>query len=301
MNKEKTNSIDLTDFIKLWPRMNFKLKFGIQRGMSLIEIMVVMAILSFVSLAITSTLTDIIKMQNSTVAKDESNEFGAALGRFLFTEATCTAALSGQQFPLNGQRTLTLPGYVGYGSPDVGLQLQSNTQVGNKLTVVSLELSDRRMPLTNVLYNGVMTRRALAQVSLVTQTTGGLATAPRNFEFPILIEQATNRIIRCMSGPTPKDACIASGGRFNDATQECTDECVFEGNYSQTTCSPVPRTTPCPTGQANPQTGGFNCPSGASTARQTGQFATTFAESCGKKCTTPINVRTQYFICLRCN
>ena len=71
------------------------------QGMSLVEIMVVAAILGFIGLAVSTTFTDIFKMQSNIIGKDEANEFASAVGRFIFTESTCTTALKGQTFPVN--------------------------------------------------------------------------------------------------------------------------------------------------------------------------------------------------------
>ncbi len=282
-----------------------KYKFLDSLGMSLIEIMVAAGILSFVGLAVSTTLTDVVKMQNATTAKDESNEFASAIARFLFTESTCTESLRGQTFPLSNSRALQMPRYLGYGANSVA-RVEAGFNVTEKLRVLSLDLVDKGMPPVSMRYEGSERLRVLGQINLNTQLTiAGKATAnpTRSFELPLLINPSDNRIVKCLSNSSVRDACIAMGTRLDPVTGQCVPEsqCVFEGSYTLISCSPNPVTRPCDPHVRNPITNAPNCPSGASTSRQTGTFATSFSERLAKKRTQLVNVSHSYFLCLKCN
>lgn len=276
-------------------------------GMSLIEIMVAAGILSFVGLAVSTTLTDVVKMQNATTAKDESNEFASALARFLFTESTCTSSLGSQTFPLARRRPLQMPNYLGYGTGAL-TTVETGYSVTDKLRITRLQLVDKGMPPVEMMYEGQMRLRVLGQINLETEmTVAGKATAnaPRSFEIPLLINPANNRIIKCLSNSSSRDACVAMGTTLDPATGLCRpdNQCIFEGSYTLVSCSPAPMNASlCPSNVGNPAFGGrAGCASGAGSSRPTGTFTTHFDEPIGKKSTQRINVSYSYFLCLKCD
>lgn len=288
------------------------------------EIMVVAGILGFLGLAVSTTFTDIFRMQSKIIGNDEANEFSSAVGRFLFTESTCSPALNNVAFPAGGSAAVTLPGYVGYGGGSTGAPstVGPGTLIGQKLRVKSIVLADKRLAPATMNYEGASVRRYLAQVTMTTESRVGsnkwVASPPRNYEFPVLVNSA-GRIIKCMTGSSMEDACVAMGSSLNPATGKCVpqSQCYYEGAYTVNVCDGNTACTPnagnsycanahtgdmsgCPINTPNPINGDISCPNGTATRHQTGSHNTTYQVSCGKKCTRDVIVTSSYYICLRC-
>lgn len=303
------------------------IKIG-RHGMSLVEIMVVAAILGFLGLAVSTTFTDIFRMQSRIVGNDEANEFSAAVGRFMFTESTCTPALQNTPFPIGGERNINLPGYVGYGGGTTAAPttIGAGTTIGHKLRIISIKLVDKKMAPSTMSYEGQQVRRFLGQVVMSTESRVGSrwnANPPRSFEFPVLVDSG-NRVLKCMSGASAEDACIAMGSVLDPATGKCTPhyQCYYEGAYTTNECGGTMACTPKPSNNycAGAHTGDMSgcplnapndnaalaepdikCPGGAATTKPTGVHNSTYSVSCGKKCTKDINVVSKYYLCVRCN
>lgn len=291
--------------------------------MSLVEIMVVVAILGFLGLAVSTTFTDIFRMQSRIVGNDEANEFASAVGRFLFTESTCTAALRNVAFPTGGESVVALPGYLGYGGGRAGAPgtIGPGTAIGQKLRIKNIRLADKRMPPAPMIFEGAPVTRMLAQVIMDTESKVGTkwnANPPRNFEFPVLLT-ASNRILKCMTGSSMEDACVALGSTLDPATGRCrpVSQCFYEGAFTTNVCDGNMACTPkasnsycsgahtgdmsgCPINIANPINEDISCPSGTGTRNQTGVITTSYQVSCGKKCTRNVTVVSTHYICLRC-
>lgn len=338
-----------------------------QKGMSLVEIMIVAAILGFLGLAVSTTFTDIFRMQSRISGNDEANEFAASLGRFLFSESTCSEALVGKSFPVNKSDNLVLPKYVGYNAKPGGSLVKEGERMGNKLKIKSLTIKDKKMPVEQIKYEDKTVSRYLAEITLVTESQVGKKwnlNPPRVFEFPVLVN-ASNKIVRCMTSSSTKDACAALGSELDPATGRCKPQaqCFYEGSFTvhacngKVSCTPDPggcadgsqckeysyctdRTmlcptdgTPCPDGKPctglipdmckngkaceagttcpnspsdcppnvpNPLTRTISCPSGNKTKSLSGESAWSQTVVCGKKCTMTLDVKAQYYICLKC-
>lgn len=328
--------------------MNCQKKSLSNKGLSLVEIMVVAGILGFLGLAVSTTFTDIFKMQTKIIGGDEANDFASSLGRFIFSESSCTAALKDKVFPVglnikNPKTDITLPSYLGYGGGSAGasVTLKAGNEITNKLRILTLKMIDKKMAVERTSYEGKPADRYLAQVILTTESKVGSnwnENVPRNYEFPILVEPASKKVIRCMSSSSLQDACVAMGSELDPATGKCVpkSQCFYEGFYTvhecngRVSCTPEPAWCPdenvrcppggkckdgkfctepvicpnnansCPPNTPNPITGTISCPKGGATKTQTGESSWTITVRCGKKCNQTINVEAKYFICLKC-
>lgn len=279
------------------------------RGMSLVEMLVVVAILGFISLMIASTFSDIFKWQTQVMSRDASNEFAASVARFLFTDSTCTSALTGQKFPENGRAEVSLPGYMGYGAGSATAggtltTLAKGAQIGTRLRIRDLYMENAGMAPQSVLAQGSTLKRYMARVtlSLEEQSQGQWRSSPpRTMEFPILVNPGNHQIQRCYLEMMVDDACQVLGSTFDPSTGKCVPmtQCLFEGSYNVHSC--VPNVRSCPPNETNQMTGTTSCPSGISSRRQTGEYNYRYKESCGKKCSRTVRVNVKYYVCLKCN
>lgn len=300
-------------------QMNKKIS---HKGMSLVEIMIVAGILGFLGLAVSTTFTDIFRMQSRIVGKDEANEFASAVGRFLYTESTCTSALQNTAFPVGGEANITLPGYVGYGGGTTAapVHVGPGTMIGQKLRILTIKLADKNMPAATMTYAGQPVKRYLAQVSVSSESRVGSAwtvNVPRNFEFPVLLNSG-NRIVKCMSGSSMEDVCTALGLVLEPSTGKCEPfkHCQYGGVYTVNRCDGNLSCTPkpgvncsavlvgdmagCPPNEPNENTGDITCPSDFGAAKLTGTSTSSYSVSCGKKCTRDVAVVSEYFLCIKC-
>jgi prepilin-type N-terminal cleavage/methylation domain-containing protein len=275
-------------------------------GFTLVEMLMAVAVLGFVSLMIASTFGDIFNLQNQVIARDEGNEFSSSVARFLFTDNTCSSTLRGQKFTPSGKNDLNLPGYLGYGastdpagSPTV---LSKGMNIDNKLRISELSIEDSGMPPQSVISGGVSLQRYLARVKLGMETAnqGKWRASPvRNFEFPVLV--LNGQIERCYIAMMVDDACQVLGSSLDPTTGKCVPmtQCMFEGHFTLSRCSP--NIGGCPGSFINELTGGTSCPSGVATQRETGQYNWSYTVNCGKKCTQTVSVNTRYYVCLKCS
>jgi len=216
------------------------------KGLSLVEVLIVASILGFLGLAISTTFTDLYKMQSRITGSDEANEFGAALGRYFYTQDTCSQELQGQKFPVGGSRNLALTQYKVYDASGAQIPLKAGAQIGGKLKVSQLILENKGVAPTNVVQGGANFKRYVARVGLKVQSKVGNEwkdSNPRSYEFPVLV--SGGNISQCQSSATVADACSAIGASIDDDTGTCVpnnENCFFEGHYVTNTCDGVPST-----------------------------------------------------------
>ena len=231
-------------------------------GLSLLEVVIVASILGFLGLAMSTTFTDLFKMQSKISGADEANDFGSSVGRFLYTQETCSRALVSQSFPVKGSRDLSLSSYKLYDASGKEHSLEKNSPMGAKLRVTQLTLEDKGMPAIDVVQSGVTYKRYVAKISLTTESKVGAewrANKPRVFEFPLLTD-ASGIITQCSSSSTVEDACRAIGTKL-DENGNCvpdSESCYFEGHYTTNYCDGVasacePSPKMCADGSVCPQ------------------------------------------------
>ncbi|MCC6138151.1 MAG: hypothetical protein IT287_05935, partial [Bdellovibrionaceae bacterium] len=225
-------------------------------------------------------------------------------GRFIYAESTCTKALQGKTFPVGASAEITLPKYIGYagGTTAAGVTLKKRSELSKKLRIKSLELTDKKMPKQKLIYKAEVVNRFLAQFQVATETKVGkkwIENVPRHFEFPVLVSEATGKIVKCMIGSSLADACEAIGSELDNTTGKCkpVNQCFFKGHYTFNKCAGG---SSCPANIPNQVTGAESCPS-ASKKTAVGPYTWSYPEDCGKKCTNTITVETTVYLCLRCD
>ena len=172
-----------------------------QNGMSLIEMLIVTGILSFISLVIASTFGDIFKLQSQVVARDETNEIAASIGRYMMSESTCTAALGGQLFPVAAGATtkIQLPDYMGVGASANGVDIKDGSYISPKIRVHELSLRNKGMAPHDTLSESKIYKRYVGQITLKLEAnldSKWVPSSPRNFELPLLVDPLNSRINR---------------------------------------------------------------------------------------------------------
>ena len=73
-----------------------------QKGFSLIEVMVTLAVSSIVILGLSTSLMNIYRTQSNVTKKDEANEFTASFSRVLSQNGACAEMLRGLSLPPTG-------------------------------------------------------------------------------------------------------------------------------------------------------------------------------------------------------
>lgn len=223
----------------------FKKRLNNSYGLSLVEVVIVASILGFLGLAISTTFTDLFKMQSKISGADEANDFGSSVGRFLYTQETCSQGIKGVNFPKGkgGTVNLDMPAYKVYDSSGVQQSLKAGVSVGAKMRVSQFTLQDKGLAATDVVQAGANYKRYVARVMLGTESKVGSewkVNKPRPFEFPVLVD-STGKVSECLSSSTVQDACNAIGTRL-DENGNCvpdSENCYFEGHYTANFCDGV--------------------------------------------------------------
>ena len=116
------------------------------RGMSLIETLMAVAIVSFV-MSVTGTLIfNFFRAQTRLSAKSEANEFVAAVSKYLLSEQGCNQSLAGLPIPPITEVPFSLVGYSGYGS-SAG-NILGGFNVSPRLKIQTLTIKDKGLPPT---------------------------------------------------------------------------------------------------------------------------------------------------------
>ncbi len=278
------------------------------RGFTTIEILVGVGLLTLLGAAAATIISQLSSQQSTLVSRDESSEFVSALNLWINTPEGCNAALSGKSLPVGGSAPLSINGYKGYGiSPQLNAgntAIQKNYRVTPKITVDSLILRDKGIPLTVVRVDGANLRRVVAQIEMGLLVGESDPQRKRFIEVPVLLNEGADTVLRCAGEATLTDVCAAVGSVLDPATGTCRPliNCTTQGTYMDLSCSPSGYGCYNASGRPleNPMTGAPSCPAG-SVASQTGVFNYSHQVECGKKCTMTISDTLTFYICLRCN
>lgn len=285
--------------------------------------MISVVIVSVITLGMASAITDLMKAQMTVVDKDDSNQFGVAIGRYLYTTEFCTASLKDSVLPAgNATLPLTITNYLGFGATSAtGDTIATNSLVGRRVRVKNLIIKNKGIaPQAVTLQEAagpVNYQLHIAQVELLMERqseSDWTVERPRYFEFPVMTNPLDgNKIVRCAASPKNLDFCSVQGASVKtlpSGQEICAPagvQCIARGAFATNTCLPDIGAA-CPTGIVNPITGTQSCPppldnpAGApNPPTKTGQMQTAFSISCGKKCTTNVDMTTEYFMCQECN
>ncbi len=292
-------------------------------GFTLAEIMISVVIVSVITLGMASAITDLMKAQMTVADKDDSNQFGVAIGRYLYTTEFCTSSLKETVLPVGAtSNALAITNYLGFGATSAtGDTIAANSLVGRRVRVKNLTIKNKGIPpraITLQEAGGPINYQLyIAQVELLMERqteSDWTPERPRYFEFPVMINPLTgNKIVRCAVSAKNLDFCSVQGASVKtlpSGQEICAPagvQCIARGAFATNTCVPNIGAA-CPTGVVNPITGTASCPPPLDTPTaapfpptKTGQMQTAFTISCGKKCTTDVNMTTEYFMCQECN
>ena len=281
-----------------WSKSNHNI-----RGMSLIETLMAVAIVSFV-MSVTGTLIfNFFRAQTRLSAKSEANEFVAAVSKYLLSEQGCNQSLAGLPIPPITEAPFSLVGYSGYGS-----------SAGNILGGfnVSPRIKDKGLQSTVSMKGAVAYKKTIAQVKFKMSVLNGQNTTDireRFIEIPIL--HIAGIISGCNVELSVEDTCTAGGGTFTPPST-CTPAtvCQFKGTaygcwdkpncpntsypsatkhiFSSSSQINSPPTTMCPLGGTPTQSGFVNY-----------SYPGTICNKFGA-CNTVSNT-AYFYICLQCN
>ncbi len=276
------------------------------------EMMVGLALLAILLVAGTSLMRNIGGQQSTIVARDEASEFVGALSLWVSTEKGCLAALRGKALVPSGNfQSISIDGYEGYGMAKAlnggSGTLAAGFKVSPSLSIKSLQLKDKGIPLVLIKLEGVDYRRVVAQLEVELEhktDTGGRDLRKRYIEVPVLLHGTNNTIERCAGEASLADICSAIGSIPDPATGTCKPSvnCIMQGTYVELSCNPSTYGCYNASGMPlnNPLTNAPSCPAG-SVASQTGIFNYSHQVNCGKKCVLTVADTLRFFICMRCN
>ncbi len=237
-------------------------------GFSLTGTLVAVAIGGIVAALTATLISEAVRGQRNIVDRDEMSEFTLFVKNVLNTDSTCTAILNQKPFPVGTTADLELA--IGYGDQPAAVIRKGFTFANGMLEVEEFTIEDRS-PSTVQFRIGVsdgagntteqVVRRHLARVKLTVKNANtGAGYRSRYFEFPLLMNTATNAIEMCNNEVNIGDACQAMGFRW-DATvtpPQCvmTNTCLYGGAYTSR------RNGTCGAADQNPATAACSCPAG---------------------------------------
>lgn len=278
--------------------------FGNRKGVTFIEILVALGVFGLLGTVFATSFVEVFKAQKLVETKDRANDFSSSLSRYLYKDSSCASSLMNQKIPdVGNEEEFKLKQFVGYGSGSTPTDLEQDLVIDDSLKIKSLTIADAGIPPEDITSGGNILRRLNAKIKLnleVRNKDNWIAVAPRYFEIPVFTDPTSREIRGCSLEMQATDACTLLGSTLDPRTGLCQQatQCLLKGHYIDNTCSPS--TGSCPADEVNEFTRRTSCPSGA-TAYETGKFAWSYEESCGKKCSRTITVNQEFFICQVCN
>ena len=191
------------------------IKIKSERGMSLVELMVTMAISTVVMMAIGNSLLSLYQHQATIGKKDQANEFSASFSRVVHQNVACTEMLAGVVMPISGAPTsFIVEDYLTHQKQAATVDPTKDDLIPGEdiypgLRLQSLTITNSSLPDQAVVYAGVAYKRRIAEIEMVLAVVGGNGVRelkPRRFQVPVLVNN-TDEIMRCSSEMDVEDAC----------------------------------------------------------------------------------------------
>ncbi len=202
-------------------------------GMTLVETMLAMAILSIVTAVVVSLSYNFFKAQTQLSAKSEANEFISSVSKYLLSQQGCDSSLAGLPFPTALATNFTLRGYSGYGFKS--FDLSNGSQITPRLKIRTLTIQAKGLAPIIIVKNGSKYSRNIAQIKFSMDVLIGNTTTEirdRYIEVPLLqkLGPPSGLVNGCNAEMTVEDACTAAGGAFTPPST-CTPAaaCQFKG------------------------------------------------------------------------
>ncbi len=298
-------------------------------GMNMMEMVVAGSLAGAAAMGVASLMKSMGGSTREAEIVIERTEFGSALGVFLNSANGCYAFKQGAVIPDTEGPYVTPdwenpPGTVkqfkfdGFKNFATNMDLRYNNikyLVASKIDVPGVN------PLTLNLEGTVKTlKKAVVKVRLgVTDKSRNRNPALKRaeedsfpetrFEYnvPVLVNTADNRIEICGDNSTLAEACFVLKGTFSTDTGKCDlpVQCESFGSFAKIDCAPklkYDRNCSYNAGRIpvlNPVTNAYSCPAGT-TVVSTGGDTWYRDIDCGKKCTARINYSLGYYSCLKC-
>ncbi len=203
------------------------------RGMTIVETLVAMGILSIVTAVVISLSYNFFKAQTQLSAKSEANEFISSVSKFLLSQQGCSLSLEGLPYPTSTATNFTLKGYSGYGFKDT--DIANSFQISPRLRIKTLTIQDKGLAPIITVKNGINYERKIAQLKFSMEVLMGNNTTEirdRYIEVPLLQRASplSGLINGCNAEMTVEDACAAAGGTYTPPST-CTPAaaCQFKG------------------------------------------------------------------------
>ncbi len=298
-------------------------------GFSIVEILIVSALLGGAALAISKLAVDMHRFQKNTLSTSEANEFSSAIGYYL--NQNCQSELQGKTFPFGSPKDLTLTQYSSWGNvslPDI----EAGSTFEDKWRVKKLTWEHKSsIPTKEYKREGQVLKVAVARIVLEMEVIReGSSNASLNhysIEIPFIIEDGTNIVKDCLAGslgPTGVDMCETMGSEYNPLTDTCMPKkhcflvtqhinCTSNKGWNpahspQSPCEQLilPHITLSGKKQYfnfyHTDLGGSlgDCPSGTKTIF-TGNITKMGSLSCGLGCTNTYVSEAKVYLCVKCD
>lgn len=203
-----------------------------QSGFSVIELLVMSAVLGGMALAVSKLGVDIYKFQKSTLSTSEANEFSSAIGYYL--NQNCQSELQGEDFPLTenpnnpvGPKDLVLTKYGTWGNTDIS-EVKEGTEFEDKWKVKKITWEHKSsIPTKDYKRSGQDLQVVVARVVLemeVMQEDSNLSMNHYSVEIPFIIDKTTKKVVDCLAGslgPVGEDVCDTMGAEYDPITDMC--------------------------------------------------------------------------------
>lgn len=283
-----------------------------QRGFSLVEVTIAMALLGIAGLAVMNLSDNINTNTRRAEAMVSKTQFASALGQYLNSALGCQELVDKNwkfSTPPNPPVELFLENWKIAGIPRVESQVGFKQFILKSLTASTIV--NASMPKVTV---GGQT---LVKTVVNIQATILVPNKPFQFqkgqpfppgkEYPYfyslpVLAALDGTVKLCSDQKNLNETCAAMKGTIDPATGLCevNAACKLTGTFMQTTCVPAGYACQYNEGpdRPNPYTGGFSCPKGV--AVKTGEKSWTHSASCGKKCTQTVTNTVEWNSCLEC-
>lgn len=300
-----------------------------ERGVSLIELVIGLTVLSLISVAVGTSFLNIFSNQQNVSNQSTITGIDAALSNYFSTSTFCDNSLKNLAVS-NQERPLEIKGFSGAGSN--GGVLRSGTLIDDQVMLSNATIKlNNTLPSVDTYFNGstaqarvvdisynFKSKKAFSESNSANDPNAWMERKKHTKIVPVKIQ--SGRIVSCEGSNSAESACAATGGSWENGKCEPKESCVYKGTFIRWTCQGVRNDSSCGSsfanvlstsqgqviiggtngGVMNPRTGAFSCPSG-STKTFTGRDTHQYTLSCGKKCSYTVTQAADFYSCRKCD
>lgn len=200
-------------------------------GFSIIELLVMSAVLGGMALAVSKLGVDVYKFQRNTLSTSEANEFSSAIGYYL--NQNCQSELQGKVFPLEapdnsvGPEDLVLTKYGTWGNTAIS-EIKEGVEFEDKWKVKKLTWEHKSsIPAKDYKRSGQDLQVVVARIVLemeVMQESSDLSMNHYSIEIPFIVDKTTQKVVDCLAGslgPVGEDMCGTMGAEYDPIMDMC--------------------------------------------------------------------------------